>query len=101
MYILLWGYQVKTENQSEFEKTYSPNGAWADLFNKGTGYLGTKLIHSDEFPEQYVTLDRWASSEDYEAFLSQWKDEYEKLDAHCEGLTDHESCLGRFGARFS
>jgi len=96
MYIIIWEYQVKPEKQAEFEKIYAANGAWAELFKKGTGYLGTELLRSTELPEQYVTIDRWASAEDYEAFLSQWNDEYKKLDLMCEGLTKHESCLGRF-----
>ena len=96
MYIIVWEYQVKPDKQAEFEKIYSPKGAWAELFKEGPGYLGTELIRSTELPKQYITIDRWASWENYEAFLSQWNDEYKKLDLMCDGLTEHESCLGRF-----
>jgi heme-degrading monooxygenase HmoA len=58
MYIIIWEYQVKPDKQAEFEKIYAANGTWAELFKKGTGYLGTELIRSTELPEQYVTIDR-------------------------------------------
>jgi len=96
MYIIIWEYRIKPEKQAEFENIYATNGVWAELFKKGTGYLGTELICSTELPEQYVTIDRWDSAEDYEAFLSQWNDAYKKLDLMYEGLTEHESCLGKF-----
>jgi len=101
MYIIVWAYTVLPEKRSEFEKIYSANGAWADLFKKGRGYLGTELIQSEVLPEQYTTIDRWESEEDYEAFLSQWKEVYEDLDQQCEELTEHESCLGKFRKDFS
>ncbi|HLA08072.1 MAG TPA: antibiotic biosynthesis monooxygenase [Anaerolineales bacterium] len=96
MYIILWEYYVKSEKQSEFEDIYSSNGAWAELFKKGNGYVGTELIHSTEVVERYITVDRWVSLDSYETFLSRWMDEYKTLDRQSEGLTHHESYLGRF-----
>ena len=96
MYIIIWEYQVLPEKQTDFEKIYAVNGAWAELFKKGNGYLGTELIHSTEHPAQYLTVDRWDSQENYESFLLQHKAEYENLDSQCEGLTERKSCLGKF-----
>ena len=96
MHIIIWEYQVKPDKQAEFERIYSPKGAWAELFNEGAGYLGTELIHSTEHPTHYLTIDRWDSVEAYESFLSQRKDAYEKLDARCETFTEHENCVGRY-----
>jgi heme-degrading monooxygenase HmoA len=73
MYVVLWEYQVKAEKQSEFETTYSANGAWVDLFKTGTGYLGTELLHNENEPLRYLTIDRWDSTESYEAFQSSGK----------------------------
>ena len=96
MYVILWEYQVKADRLAEFEKIYVPDGDWAELFKNGAGFLGTELIHSKENPKRYITIDRWRSSKDYEAFLSQWEAEYVKLDEQCKELTEHESCLGSF-----
>lgn len=101
MYIIIWEFQVKPGKQSEFEMVYSSLGAWAELFNKGAGYLGTELSHDETNPRRYLTIDRWASKEEYDAFLSHRKVEYSMLDAQCAGLTESESCIGRFQAGFT
>ena len=96
MYVILWEYQVRSENISEFEKIYSPNGAWAELFKRGNGYIGTELFRDVERPQRYITIDRWESVIEYKAFQAQWKKEYEALDAQCEGLTELETLLGKW-----
>ena len=96
MFIILWEYQIKLEKQSEFESIYFPNGAWAELFKKSTGYLGTELLRDEINPQRYLTIDRWNSKEDYEAFMYQYEKEYKALDAQCEGLTESESLLGKW-----
>jgi quinol monooxygenase YgiN len=96
LYIIFWEYQVRSEKQSEFEKIYSSDGAWAELFNRDTSYLGTELLRDEARPWRFLTIDRWTSKEEYEAFLSRWKKEYETLDAQCEGLTENESLIGKW-----
>lgn len=101
MIIVVWEYQVKADCTIKFEKIYASDGDWAELFKKGRGFLGTKLFRSVEQPQMYSTIDQWESLKDYKAFLSEWKEEYEKLDKQCEGLTERESYLGIFGAGFN
>ena len=96
MYAVIWEYRVKEENRSEFEKAYSSNGAWAELFRKGPGYIGTELLRSERESEIYTTIDRWESKEAYERFLAEWQAEYKRLDERCEGLTEYENRLGGF-----
>jgi heme-degrading monooxygenase HmoA len=96
LHIIFWEYHVKPEKLSEFESIYSLNGAWAELFKRSSGYLGTELLRDETNPQRYLTIDRWVSKEDYEAFLSQHEKEYKMLDAQCEGLTENESLLGRW-----
>jgi heme-degrading monooxygenase HmoA len=96
MHIIIWEYQVKLEKGSEFERVYSPNGAWARLFKNGSGFLGTELLQSDQKPDVYVTIDRWDSRESYETFLAQWKAEYNQLDEQCEGMTVYEKRINSF-----
>ena len=98
MYVIIWEYQVKLEKQAKFEKIYAANGAWTELFKKGTGYLGTELLRHTNQPLRFLTIDRWTSKEDYEAFRSRWEKEYKVLDAQCESLTESESTLGKWDA---
>jgi heme-degrading monooxygenase HmoA len=70
MYVIIWEYLLKQEYVAEFEKIYGENGPWADLFQKGRGYLGIELLRDSNKLRHYLTIDRWASANDYEAFLS-------------------------------
>jgi heme-degrading monooxygenase HmoA len=96
MYVIIWEYQVKAEFTAQFEESYSASGVWSRLFQKSKGYLGTELLAHEESPNRYITIDRWASSQDYASFLSEWKLEYADLDAQCEGLTAEETLLGKW-----
>lgn len=96
MYVIIWKYQVKPERLTEFEKVYSADGAWAELFREAAGYLKTELLHDSKDVHSYMTIDRWKSSTAYETFLEIWGQTYETLDAQCEGLTESEVLLGRW-----
>ena len=96
MYVIIWEYQVKADHSNEFEKIYKSNGVWAELFRKGTGYIGTELLRDETNPNRFITIDRWDSAESYEAFHSQFKKEYETLDVQSEELTEHEILLGKW-----
>ena len=98
MYVIIWEYRVRAEDIVEFERIYHPRGIWAELFKKGNGYLGTELLRDPIDLHHYITIDRWASSEDHELFLAQWKKEYESLDSQCQGLTEHETLFGKWKA---
>jgi heme-degrading monooxygenase HmoA len=96
MYVIIWEYQVKPECVTEFERIYAPNGEWADLFIKGDGYLGTELLHDPNRPLQYISIDRWISSQAHDLFHSRWEVEYNALDKRCENLTDKEAFRGAY-----
>jgi len=96
MYVIIWEYQVKTDRTADFEQIYHSNGAWAELFIKSVGFLGTELVHDLNHAQRYITIDRWVSSRAYETFLAQWHDEYEVLDVYCKGLTEQEALLGKW-----
>jgi heme-degrading monooxygenase HmoA len=100
MYVVIWEYQVKTDRVVEFEKIYSTSGAWTKLFQKSKGYLETELLRDANDPHRYITIDRWITSQEYEAFLSDWKSEYAAIDAECEGLTERETLLGKLETDF-
>jgi len=94
MYVIIWEYQVRAERAAEFEEIYATAGAWAKLFQRSKGYLGTELFLDTSRAHRYITIDRWSSSQAYSTFLAEWKSEYESLDAQCEGLTEQETRLG-------
>jgi heme-degrading monooxygenase HmoA len=87
---------VKPEHRAVFEEIYAANGAWAQLFKKETGYLGTVLLRDPIDTLRYITIDRWKSSHEYEAFLLHKHADYTAVDAQCAELTQQEALLGKW-----
>src|SRR5258705_13271786 len=96
MYVIVWEYQVKAEYLDDFEKIYGAGGAWADLFQRENGYLGTELLYDPQNPQGYITIDRWVSSLAYDNFLVRCQEEYELLDEKCNELIERETLLGKW-----
>jgi heme-degrading monooxygenase HmoA len=96
MYAIIWEYLVKAEHAGEFEKIYSATGEWAKLFGKSRGYLGTELLSDERELHRYITIDRWSSRQEYESFLSEWKNQYQLLDGRCDGLTERQTLRGKW-----
>lgn len=97
MFLIVWEYRVKEEKRPEFERLYSSNGDWAQLFSRSAGFISVELLRDEANPQRYLTIDRWRSSEEYKAFLARWGHDYEALDARCEDLTEGEALMGKWG----
>lgn len=95
-YCTIWEFIVKDGSNSEFEKCYAADGAWAALFQRGSGYLKTDLIKDQTDPQRYLTIDYWQTREDYSEFRSNFDAAYETLDKYCEHMTVQETKIGEF-----
>ncbi len=95
-YIYIWAFAVQPDHIEAFRQNYGDGGAWARLFRRGHGYLGTQLLQDENDALRFVTIDTWSSSDDYEAFKAAHASEYAALDRVCEGLTGHETLIGHF-----
>lgn len=93
MRVILWRYRVHPRARSDFEATYGPAGAWAELFARAPGFLGTELMRDSE---SYLTIDRWRDAADFEAFRAAHRADYDALDRATEGWTGGEERLGAF-----
>lgn len=96
MYLVMWEFIVRETSRAEFEQVYGPGGEWEQFFERMENFLGTELFRDEEAPERYVSLDRWVSAEAYRRFRRDHAQEYNALDARCEGLTEKETFLGSF-----
>lgn len=95
-FIAVWEFIVEPASRAEFIGHYGPDGSWARLFRRAPGYLGTELLNDRANPLRYVTVDRWASIEDWRAFRERFGQDYAALDRRCERLTVREAALGEF-----
>jgi heme-degrading monooxygenase HmoA len=91
---ILWTYRIEPGWAALFEAIYGPNGDWAQLFRQAEGYRGTELLREGD--GRYATIDRWSSAADFARFKQRFAEDYERLDARCEGLTEAEDFIGSF-----
>ena len=96
--VIVWSYRVRPDAVDAFERDYGSDGAWAQLFRRHDGYLGTELRGVDAEPYAYMTFDRWASCEARDAFMRAHGDAYAALDMRCAAYTTDEALVGEFGA---
>jgi heme-degrading monooxygenase HmoA len=96
MIAILWSYEVRPAALVDFDRAYGPDGDWALLFRRGEGYLGTELFRGPGGAR--LTLDRWRSRADFEAFMEAHGADYSALDRATEGWTIEERRLGTWEA---
>jgi heme-degrading monooxygenase HmoA len=96
MYVILWEFRVPAERRAAFESAYGPDGAWGRLFAQAAGFLGLDLLRCGEQAGRYVTIDRWQSRDDFDAFKRDFAAPYAALDRELEGLSGVETRLGAF-----
>ena len=96
MFVRLWRFRAPADRVAAFRSAYAADGAWARLFGKAAGFLGTELLRSATDPEIFVTVDRWETRGAWTAFLERHGEAYRALDRELEGLTSEERDLGDF-----
>ena len=92
-YAVVWRYIVADDRREAFERVYGPDGAWARLFRRDEGYLGTELIRAED--GVYVTIDRWRDRASFDRLMAGARPEYEQLDEASDRLTASEELVGR------
>ena len=90
MLIRVWEYEVIPGRATEFEELYGSGGAWAQLFSRSTGHLGTELYRDVDRPGRYLTVDRFSDAESWHRFLTEHGADYAELDSRCAELTTAE-----------
>ncbi len=98
MYVILWEYVVRPGKAKAFAQAYGPDGAWAELFGRADGFLGVELLQQEDEPDRYLTIDRWRSRADFEAFKARFEADYHRLDEAFAELTVEEDRIGAFTA---
>lgn len=96
MFVVIWQFEVAEEDVAAFEAAYGPDGSWAQLFRSSPHYHGTELLRDAYVPGSYLTIDRWASEDDFRAFRKERDKDYEVLDRACDALTAKETRIGAY-----
>lgn len=91
-FVRIWAYRAAEGAEAGFAAAYGAEGDWVGLFRRGAGYLGTELLRAPD--GRWLTIDRWRSRADWDAFLARHRAEYEAMDRACAALTAGEWDLG-------
>jgi heme-degrading monooxygenase HmoA len=92
----IWLFRPPSAREAEFAEAYSAEGAWARLFRNAPGFLGTSLFKPAEPGGWWMTIDRWESAANFEAFTEVFGEQYRALDAELEGVAGEEKFVGAF-----
>ena len=92
----IWKFRPPPDREAEFALAYGADGAWAALFGRASGYLGTSLYRPAQPGGWWLTVDRWNSAGDFEAFGRVHGEDYRALDAELAGLSGEEEFVGAF-----
>jgi len=95
-HVRVWKFRPLQGREQEFERAYSGEGAWAALFGRSTVFRGTALFRPESAGGWWLTLDRWESAADFEAFQRDFGGDYRELDAELEGVAGEEELVGAF-----
>ena len=95
-HLRIWKFRPPQDREREFELAYGADGVWAALFGRARGYFGTILHRPSEPGGWWLTIDRWNSAGDFEAFSSDLGEEYRALDAELEDIAGDEEFVGTF-----
>jgi hypothetical protein len=96
VYVRIWEFQAQPGRESEFESMYGPDGEWVNLFRKSKHFVRTELYRDIETDGRYVTIDYFASQSGFQAFLKEFREDYDALDRRCESVCASEKRMGSF-----
>src|SRR5258708_38758351 len=91
---LVFSYEVR--DAEAFERAYGYEGEWAQFFGQGRGYIGTELLRDMEIPGRYLVIGRWESSEAYNAFAAQHREQYMRRVDDTRFFYEQELRIGTF-----
>ena len=96
VYVTIWEFDAKPGEHAEFENFYGPDGEWVQLFRRSKSFLRTELFRDRNNENHYVTVDYFASKAGYDAFMGEFRQDYEALDRRCDGVSENEREMGCF-----
>ncbi len=92
----VWKFRPPPGSEEDFQRAYSGTGNWARLFEQAPGYRGTMLLRPSNSGGWWLTIDRWESEADFEAFQKDFGLQYRGLDEELEGVAGEEVFVGAF-----
>jgi len=95
-HLRVWKFRPPKGCEQQFHEAYTSGGRWSELFKRAKGYRGTALLKPFGPDGWWLTIDRWGSAADFEAFGHDFGEEYRALDVELEGIAGEEEFVGAY-----
>ena len=95
-HVRVWKFRPPEGHERAFADAYAGDGVWARLFGQAAGFVGTSLLRPTETGGWWLTMDRWATEADFQAFQRDFGQAYRNLDRKLKGVAGDEEFIGTF-----
>ena len=95
-HLRVWKFRPPKSCEQQFHEAYAGGGRWSELFKRAKGYRGTALFKPFGPDGWWLTIDRWESAADFEAFGHDFGEEYRALDVELEAIAGEEEFVGAY-----
>jgi heme-degrading monooxygenase HmoA len=98
MIAIMWQFDVKNGQETEFERMYGAEGEWATMNRQTRSYLGSSFLRDQNRSSRYIVIEYWSEMVVYEQYREYRSDAVVDLEARRTALVDSFEPLGMFTA---
>jgi len=98
MIAIMWQFDVKNGQETEFEQLYGVDGDWTTINRNTRSYLGSSFLRDQNRASRYVVIEYWSEMLVYEQHRAYRSDAIASLEARRTALVESVEPLGIFTA---
>ena len=98
MIAIMWQFDVKSGQETEFELLYGVDGEWAAMNRQTRSYLGSSFLRDQNRPSRYIVIEYWSEMLVYEQHRAYRSDTMASLEGRSTALVESVQPLGIFTA---
>src|SRR4051812_866137 len=81
MIAIVWQFNVRPGQETEFEKFYGADGEWNAMNRRSRSYLGSSFLRDQNEGTRYLMVEYWSEMLIYEQHRTSRSDEVDSLEA--------------------
>ena len=98
MIAIMWQFDVKDGQETEFEQMYGVDGDWATMNRQTRSYLGSSFLRDQNRSRRYIVVEYWSEMLVYEQHRAFRSAAIASLEARRTTLVESVEPLGIFTA---
>jgi hypothetical protein len=98
MIAIVWQFDVKPGQESEFEQLYGVDGEWTKVNRQTRSFLGSSFLRDQSRSSRYIVVEYWSEMLVYEQHRVYRSDAIAALEQRSAALVESTEPLGVFSA---